>query len=122
MGTSGDLGTTRPVLRFYPNKIPSSRENQEILIQYVQLFIHQEAVISVQESEKFLGFYAPIFFVPQKTGGRRLEAGSRLKATKQIHQARTFQNGIFQFGNPSSTTGGLDGLYRQFHHNFQPFL
>lgn len=87
-----------------------SREKRQILIQYVQTLLRQEAVISVPESEKIFGFLFPNLFGSQET--RRLETGFGFKASKQIHQSGTPQNRITQYGNSSNATGGLDGLYR----------
>lgn len=80
-----------PRSSFLPTKIPSSKEKREILLQYVQMHVHLQAVVPVPKSEKFLGFYSPVFLVPKKVG-------------------------FSQHSYPNSATRGLDGLYRPPRH------
>lgn len=60
-----------PHSSFLPTRIPNSKEKRKILLQYVQTLVHQQAVVPVPESERFLGFYSPVFLVRKRSGGWR---------------------------------------------------
>lgn len=101
-----------PRYSFLPTKIPSSKEKKEILFQYVQILLHQQAIVLVPDSEKFSGFYSlfPSLFSTQKVG--RMETCVGSETVKQKHSSGALQDGVSKYSNIVSKARGLNGLHR----------